>query len=92
MLLYEAEDTAAAVVKFLLNQCGVGANSTSRSAISVTGGANLTASTLTVTGSYQVSNGGALNVSGAIVTGAAATADPSSNIAVLAYFLLVLLG
>ena len=62
-----------------LNECGIGSNSTSNSAISVTGAATLNAATLTVAGSYVVSNGGAVNVSGRIETGAAAMADPYAS-------------
>jgi hypothetical protein len=65
-----------------LNNCGVGANSTSNSAISVTGAATLTTSTLSVVGNYNVSNGGILNASGAITTGAAAMTDPYAGRAV----------
>ena len=59
-----------------LTQCGVGANSTSSTAIMVSTGASLAASSLTVVGNYQVATSGSLNVSGDIKTGSSATADP----------------
>jgi Flp pilus assembly protein TadG len=65
-----------------LRDCGIGANSTSNSAISVTGAATLTTSSLSVVGNYTVSNGGILNVSGATKAGADATADPYEGRAV----------
>jgi hypothetical protein len=60
----------------VLNQCGVGANSISNSAINVSGAATLTAATLTVAGNYSVSGGGSVNISGTIAKKAAVIADP----------------
>src|SRR5581483_2668974 len=59
-----------------LNGCGLISNSSSNSAVLVTGSATLNASALTTVGSYSVTRGGNLNVSGSITTGAPATADP----------------
>jgi hypothetical protein len=62
-----------------LTQCGVGANSTSSTAITVSGAALLAAASLTVVGNYRVTTGGTLNISGAIETGAPATTDPYAD-------------
>lgn len=65
-----------------MNECGLVVNALGNSALTVIGGASLYASTVSVSGLTQVSNGGAVNVTGAIKTGQPATADPYANVAV----------
>lgn len=63
-----------------LNQCGLSANAIGGTAVSVIGGATLNASTVVVSGAVNVSNGGAINVTGSIKTAQPATADPYSSV------------
>jgi Flp pilus assembly protein TadG len=64
-----------------LIDCGLSANSTSGSAISVTGGATLTAQSVSTSGSTSIRNGGAIKVTGAIKTNQAAVPDPYASVA-----------
>jgi Flp pilus assembly protein TadG len=65
-----------------LSTCGLQVNATGADALYVTGGAVIKASTVSVGGNYSVSNGGSLQVSGSIITSAAAMADPYAGVAV----------
>lgn len=65
-----------------LSTCGLQVNATGADALYVTGGAVIKATTVSVSGNYSVSNGGSLQVSGSIVTSAAAMADPYASVAV----------
>ena len=60
----------------VLTNCGIAANSSSSSAIRLTGGADLYASWLNVVGNISVSNGATVNISGATRTGGTAVANP----------------
>ncbi len=59
-----------------MSQCGLQVNSSGADSLSVTGGANLTATTLSLVGNYTTSNGGSVHVSGTIATNASPGADP----------------
>lgn len=59
--------------------CGINVNSASATALTVTGGASVKASTVSVTGGYSVNNGG--SISPQPTSGAAAVADPFVSVA-----------
>lgn len=63
------------------SSCGTSVNSSSSTAIQVSGGAQLTTQKVTVVGNYSVTNGGAINTTPAnnIVTGASPISDPFAN-------------
>lgn len=65
-----------------MNQCGLVANARGNSALSVTGGAVLNASAVSVSGLARVSNGGVINVTGKVSTNQPAMADPYADVAV----------
>jgi hypothetical protein len=65
-----------------LSTCGLQVNATGSDALYVTGGATIKAATVSVGGSYTVSNGGSLQVSGTTTTSAPTMADPYANVAV----------
>jgi Flp pilus assembly protein TadG len=64
------------------NNCGVYDNSTGSGALSVIGGANLTAASLSVVGAITQNNGGSVNISGSKVTGASSMPDPYASYSV----------
>jgi hypothetical protein len=66
----------------MLNSCGLGSNSSSASAIQVTGGASLTSKTVSVVGNVSTSNGGSIATTNGVSTGQAAVADPYAGTAV----------
>ncbi len=61
------------------NGCGFYGNGSSSSALSVTGGAKFTVSSLTLVGGINTNNGGVISDSGAKVTGASTTVDPYAS-------------
>jgi hypothetical protein len=65
-----------------LGQCGVSVNATGADALYLTGGAKLTAQTVTVSGNYSISNGASMTVSGGTTTSAPPTADPYAGTSV----------
>jgi hypothetical protein len=65
-----------------LGQCGVSVNATGADALYLTGGAKLTAQTVTVSGNYSISNGASMTVSGSTKTSAPPTADPYAGTSV----------
>ncbi len=64
-----------------LSACGVQDNGTSSSALSVVGGASITAQTVAVVGGITMNNGGSITAT-TKTTGAPAVADPYANISV----------
>ncbi|MEN6541031.1 pilus assembly protein TadG-related protein [Parvibaculum sp.] len=68
-----------------MNGCGLGANATGSSAVTVNGGAKLTATTLSVSGTTTVNNGGHVSISGTTSTGQPAMADPYADVDVPTY-------
>jgi Flp pilus assembly protein TadG len=64
------------------NNCGVDANGTGSGALTVIGGADLTAASINVVGGITQNNGGVINDSGAKVTNGSATADPYASYSV----------
>ncbi|MDB5480329.1 MAG: hypothetical protein JWO83_1382 [Caulobacteraceae bacterium] len=63
-----------------LSQCGLQINASGSDALVISGGAKLIAQTLSVVGTYSLSNGGQISVSGTKTTGASALADPYANV------------
>lgn len=68
-----------------MNGCGLGANATGGTAVTVNGGAKLTATALSVSGYTSVNNGGQLNISGTTATNQPAMADPYADVNVPTY-------
>ena len=68
-----------------MNGCGLGANANGSTAVTVSGGAKLTATSLSVSGSTTVNNGGHVNISGTTSTGQPAMADPYADVDVPSY-------
>ena len=64
-----------------LSQCGLQLNTPGSDALIVSGGAKLTAQTLSVVGNYSLSNGGKITVTGTKTVGAPAVADPYAGVA-----------
>lgn len=64
-----------------LVQCGLDANATSSSAVSVTGGAVLNTQFVSTSGRTSTSNGGVINATSGIKTNQAAVADPYASVA-----------
>ena len=75
--------TNGAVVN--LTQCGLGANSTSSTALQMSGGAVVNAQAVTVVGGASISNGASINPSSALKTSQAAVTDPYAGVAVPTY-------
>ena len=79
-----------------LSQCGIAVNSAGSDALYLTGGASLTATTVSVAGNYAINNGASMTVngtrtsvngtpntvSGNTTTGAAAVSNPYANVTV----------
>ena len=65
-----------------LNSCGLAANGSSASAVQVTGGADLKASTVTIVGGDSLANGGAITASGGVKTYQPAVTNPYAATAV----------
>jgi hypothetical protein len=63
--------------------CGIFVNSSSSTAMTVTGGAAVTASTVQVVGNYSISNGGSINPTP--ITGAAPATDPFASLPAPSY-------
>jgi hypothetical protein len=61
-----------------LSSCGLAVNSDSSTALSITGGAHVTASSIQVVGGYSINNGGSATPTP--TTGAPPTADPFANV------------
>ena len=61
-----------------LSSCGLAVNSDSSTALTVTGGAHVTASSIQVVGGYSINNGGSTTPTP--TTGAPPTADPFANV------------
>ncbi len=68
-----------------MNACGLGANATGSTAVTINGGAKLTATSLTVSGTTSVTNGGHLNISGTTSVNQPAMADPYASVNVPTY-------
>lgn len=69
-----------------LVKCGIADNSNNASALTVTGGASVTADTVQTVGGISTSNGGTLtSVSSAAVSGGAAVADPYAGTPIPSY-------
>ena len=66
-------------VTMSLNSCGVAANGTSSSAVTVIGGSSLTGATAQIVGNITTNNGGTVTISGSKTTGAAVTANPYAS-------------
>ncbi len=58
------------------SHCGIQVNASGADALYITGGAHLTAQTLSIVGNYATSNGGWITVSGTLTTSAPAGLDP----------------
>jgi hypothetical protein len=74
--------TAAAVgngAQVNLNQCGMAVDANGPSALTVTGGAVLTAQSVTVSGADAVNNGGSIVAANGVKTGQAAVANPYAD-------------
>jgi len=67
-----------------LKSCALYGNGTGSAALSVTGGATLTADGISLVGGISKNNGGAINNSGTTLTGQSAAADPYSSYTVSA--------
>jgi Flp pilus assembly protein TadG len=65
--------------------CGVYANSSSTTAVEVSGGSNLTASFLNVVGNYSVSGGSSVTTTQAPTTGASAVSNPIGTLTIPSY-------
>lgn len=63
----------------LLNKCGMAVNGTGTSALSVTGGATLTAQSVTVVGLTRVSNGGSIVTTNGVKTLQSPVANPYAS-------------
>jgi Flp pilus assembly protein TadG len=84
----EALDTSTGVtvsasngITVNLTACGMQVNGPGSGALTVIGGANISAATLSVVGNIATNNGGSTTVSGTKTTGAPAIADPYANVA-----------
>jgi Flp pilus assembly protein TadG len=68
-----------------LTQCGLGSNSTSSTALSMTGGAVVNAQTVTVVGGASLANGSTVNPSSALKTAQPSISDPYASVAIPTY-------
>jgi hypothetical protein len=64
-----------------LHKCGIAVNSTSSTALSIVGTADLAADSVTIVGSYSVAGGATLTSTHGIATHAASTPDPYAGVA-----------
>jgi Flp pilus assembly protein TadG len=65
--------------------CGLQVNSTSSSALSISGTASINAKSATIVGNYSVSGHPTINITNGITTGGAAMADPYANVNIPSY-------
>ena len=67
-------------VRVTLEDCGMDANATGPSSLLATGGARLTAQSVSVSGDVSVSNGAHINATDGVKTGQPAVADPYADV------------
>ncbi len=65
-----------------LPQCGIQINASGADALYLTGGATLTAASVSVVGGYSMNNGASMTVSGSTTTGGAAVTNPYASVAI----------
>ena len=68
-----------------LIKCGLAVDSTASSALSISGGAQLNAQSVSVSGSASITNGGAINPSNALKTSRPAVPDPYAGVVMPSY-------
>jgi hypothetical protein len=65
-----------------LSACGIQVNALGADALYLTGGADLTATSVSVSGNFAVNNGAAMNVSGAVTVGSAPGVNPYAGVTI----------
>lgn len=71
--------------KLNLNGCGLYVNSSSASALSISGGATITAYSASIVGSYTTSGGAKLTTTNGVTTDASATTNPYASVSIPTY-------
>jgi hypothetical protein len=86
VLALDTSNTTAVTItngaQVTLNQCGLGVNANGSSALAVSGGAVLTAKSVSVSGAASVTNGATINATDGVKTAQPAMADPYSGLSV----------